>query len=464
MTLAGLLLGTLEALFAPPLAGESTPARVTTLALLDGTLAGVLGLALGWLGAWSDRAPRRRLLWLAALGPALWLGLVLDRVAHTDVGAEALRAPLRLERALPRLASDHPRLLVLVTLDTVRADAALPALDARLDTGRRYPGARAAASWTLPSVASMLTGLDEVQHGAGQRASRRHTHARTPLGPVPTVAERLQDQGFVTVGVVSNPYLGAGHGLHRGFDRLFDVSRDAVVHFALRRALAGRLLLAPRDADASGVNRQVEALLSQLRDGRAFLWVHYTDPHAPYRDDGQHSLAPCETDCFDGWRAARRGEPVDRDAARQLYAAELARLDAGLAGLFATLAPLDPDVLVVGDHGEAFGPGEDVEHGHAFSDAVLRVPFGAWGPHVPPGTSDAPVDGRAVHDLLLALADGRWQEPVVTPLPMRSKLFGEPEQTCFVGDQVDPSCRPRPEPLADESPLVLGLEALGYVE
>ena len=110
---------------------------------------------------------------------------------------------------------------ILITVDTLRADAlgfagdprvATPALDRLAAAGRVFDFAHAHAVTTLPSHASILTGLYPYQHGA------RHNAGFVLAGDVPTLASRLRDAGFATAAVVGAFPLAARFGLDRGFE------------------------------------------------------------------------------------------------------------------------------------------------------------------------------------------------------------------------------------------------------
>ena len=109
--------------------------------------------------------------------------------------------------------------VLLVVLDTTRRDrigvygndkGLTPALDALAAEGTIYDNAISAGSWTLPSHASICTGLYPRDHGT--------TVEHWKLLPeFTTLAEILRDQGYSTIGVCSNPWVSQSTGLHQGF-------------------------------------------------------------------------------------------------------------------------------------------------------------------------------------------------------------------------------------------------------
>lgn len=231
------------------------------------------------------------------------------------------------------------RHVVLVTLDTTRADALgawggppTPTLDRLAAAGTRYAAAVTPSPLTLPAHASLLTGRDPVVHGV-----RRNDGA--PLADdVPTLAGTLARRGWATGAVVASLVLDRRHGLDRGFDQYDD---------RLLAEQAGQYGIPERDAGE--VTDLALAWLAARDPARPwFLWVHYYDPHAPYQAAGAN------------------------DAER--YLGEIARVDGELARLTAAL-PDDHLLVVVGDHGEALGQRGERYHGLRLHSPTLHVPL-----------------------------------------------------------------------------------------
>jgi arylsulfatase A-like enzyme/Flp pilus assembly protein TadD len=261
-----------------------------------------------------------------------------------------------------------PRAVVLVTIDTLRADhvgayghhgARTPAMDALATDGVRFDRAFATAPITLTSHASLMTGRYPQGHGA------RHNGMRLDL-KVPTLAEAFSRAGFQTAAFVAAFPLDRRFGLIKGFQEYGDqMPRDANGHLANERP--GRVVV---DEALSWLDRH--------RDDRVFLWVHMFEPHAPYGNPGDPAQAT-------------------RPAIAR-YDDEIAEADAQLGRL---LAPFAGDrartlVIVTGDHGEAFGEHGEISHSLFAYDTTLRVPLIVAGPGLPKGT--------VVHDAI-ALVD-----------------------------------------------------------
>jgi arylsulfatase A-like enzyme len=320
--------------------------------------------------------PRR---WRLAPGEDRAVELALEPGSHrleggpgTVVGEPRLGLPL-----------ERPRLLVLVLADTLRADhvepATTPGILAAFAGGRRWSDATANSPWTLPSVASLFT-------------SRPVLELTTPEGGliglprgVPTWAERLDEAGFAGGAAVANYTIHAQNGFARGFG-------------SYRVPLAGD---GPRQRDASWVVAEARRFLAAHRGEDAFLYLHFMDPHEPFRDHGRGLPRPPPMGPLGlGQRAAT---PAEAELIRTLYRGEVRHLDRFLGPWLAEL-PAAATVAFVADHGEALG--EHGAWGHALTlyQEVVAVPLLLRGPGVPAGTADEPVDLVDLVPTLLELA------------------------------------------------------------
>ena len=250
-----------------------------------------------------------------------------------------------------------PQHLVLITVDTLRADrvgaygwsaARTPAMDGLAAGGVHFERAFAAAPITLPSHASLLTGL----YPPGHRS--RHNGLRA-AADVATLATMLREQGYATGAFVAAFPLDRRFGLDRGFDRYGDrMPRDA----------DGRQL---NERPGSAVVNEAAAWLAGVRAPHVFLWVHLFEPHTPYESDPS------------------RGAAGARLPAEVRYDDEVARADVAVGRLLGALGPRAASTLIVlaGDHGEAFGEHGETTHSHFVYDTTLRVPLIVAGPGVP---------------------------------------------------------------------------------
>jgi arylsulfatase A-like enzyme len=392
-------------------AGDATFVRLVAALAAPAALGCALAVRSA-AGALLARVPGRALrtaTTLAAVVQAAALGGVLWQVARESHGlvgavAEAASAVQGVpERRAAAPAADPPRHLVLVTIDTLRADhldaARMPHLTALAADGVRFDDALAAAPWTLPAVASLLTGMPAAHHGAGVPTGVDPL-ARSPLPPDrATLAEHLTAAGFVARAVVTNPYLGLGFGLGRGFASFENLTLESEAVLTLRPTLGWWVLehLLPvsllTDLGAAVTARAARVLRAHDPEQRLFLWLHYVDPHAPY-DGATRSFRGDLLATASGHgglprmaqlRAGEiRPDAEGRRALREAYAGAVRAADAQIGAVVRLLEErglaASTLLVVTADHGEEFWEHGGVEHGHTLYDELVRVPLVVRGP------------------------------------------------------------------------------------
>lgn len=255
--------------------------------------------------------------------------------------------------------SARPNVL-LVTIDTLRADhcsaygypiATTPVLAALASAGTRFSTAYAVSATTAPSHASLMTGS----------AFRTSGVLKNGL-PLPqeevTVAEVMAASGYATAAFVSSFPLRSRFGFAQGFESFDD-------EFSIPESSEGRRS-APvaHDRMAGATFDKFKAWLDKRRDTRPlFLWVHFVDPHFPYRAPEKFQAR---------W-------PADVDINVRHYDAEVHYADKQLgrvveafdqhAGAGGAL------VIVTSDHGEGLGDHGWMSHGINLYEEAVRVPL-----------------------------------------------------------------------------------------
>ncbi|MEM9378679.1 MAG: sulfatase [Planctomycetota bacterium] len=295
-----------------------------------------------------------------------------------------MRARILLAAAwLAACTADEPAPLphvVVISIDTLRADRlgcyggaedATPRLDALAERADLYRSCTATSSWTLPSHASMFTGLFPFEHGThGFRVDEPADNVY-PLHPDhATLAEELRVVGYHTVGLVANTvYLALRYGAAQGFAEYEPNRRPGP-------ALTDRAL--------EIVDERLAA-----EDGRPlFLFLNYMDTHRPYLfgpkeevmrlPEDQHPAKLLERLCAqvmnEGVPPGELGERVS-----ELYGRAVTVLDAEIGRLLDGLderGVLDGALVVVtSDHGEAFGTHGVVEHAKDVYEPLVSVPL-----------------------------------------------------------------------------------------
>jgi arylsulfatase A-like enzyme len=309
-------------------------------------------------------------------------------------------------------ASARPSVL-LITMDTVRADHVsangytrdtTPHLRDFSRQATVFSNAIATSDFTLPTHASIFTGLYPDWHGANF-APPEYSHGR-PLPPDQvTLAEVLRSQGYWTAEVVANfAYLAPGLGLTKGFeiadwDRPVNLS-SAGHPFFLREG-AERILSKLTHVDqfyqvtrrAEEINRRAFGLLDQRgkNDGPFFLFLNYMDAHYPYYGvPGYKHYFPGENPNFDGSSylglrdhvisGKKSLTPAERSNLNARYDEGIAYIDSEIGKLLARFRELgiydDSLIIITSDHGETFGERGLLSHGVGHvSQALVHVPL-----------------------------------------------------------------------------------------
>jgi arylsulfatase A-like enzyme/Tfp pilus assembly protein PilF len=247
--------------------------------------------------------------------------------------------------------------LVLVTLDTVRADhlgcygdreAVTPWLDRLAGEGIRFANASSAVPLTLPSHTSLLTGLLPPHHGL------RNNGVGALRPDTATLATLLAGAGYRTAAFIGAFVLDHRFGLKAGFELYDDeIERDPKAGVVLEAERPGREV----------VDRAL-AWLAKDDTRPFFLWVHLYDAHAPYTPPP-------------AWGARHPGRPYD---------GEVSAVDEQVGRILAELRRRGLDgktaVAVAADHGEGLGEHGELTHGLLLYEPTLHVPLllrAPWG-------------------------------------------------------------------------------------
>lgn len=336
---------------------------------------------------------------------------------------------------------DRPNVLFVVW-DTVRADRlglygheldTTPFLNSFAEGALVFDDCLAPGSSTVPSHASMFTGLHPVEHGANFVTK----HLDDSLD---TLAEVFQRAGYATYLFSANPNIQAAENFHQGFDLEEHPWDERYRHRALE-ILAAKVQGQDR---ATGLQSQIrtgrisdvelracgalaadglESFLAQ-RDGRPyFAFLNYMEAHAPLvppRTYRERTMTPEQVEesyeqdrsWANKWSYTYGFRELPEEyfeVLRGTYDAALLELDDLLADLVTRLeaaGQLENTIVVItSDHGEHLGDHELIDHRHSVYQALLRVPLVLrWDGRVEPGRSSAPVSGLDLFPTLIELA------------------------------------------------------------
>ena len=312
-------------------------------------------------------------------------------------------------------SSERPPNVVFLMLDTVRADRltpygyehdTTPHLAALAERGALFERAQASAPWTVPSIASIFTGLPPTVHRAGiEGDGPRRFHPEDAFygfdDKLPTLISQMRGAKLQTAAFIANPLVG------------IDCFSNDFAQLHVERAKAHEVV-------QWGIER-----LDELGDGPFFLYLHFMDAHVPLeppieyvrrfapssmKDVGDEELA-IWSNRASRWDRFKKVARIDQTALRgflsakqMVYDAALAYLDDQLGRLFAAMEVLghteDTVVVVTADHGEEFWEHWQQQmdcydpearshvgtaHGHTLFQELLHVPLIVAGPGVEAG-------------------------------------------------------------------------------
>ncbi|MGA1823749.1 MAG: tetratricopeptide repeat protein [bacterium] len=259
------------------------------------------------------------------------------------------------EKSLPHI--------ILITIDTLRADhlgcyqyagIKTPNIDALAGEGTLFEHAYTSTPITLPSHASIMTGLYPQAHGVHNNATYYLNSSAI------TLSEILQKAGYRTAAFVGAYVLHSRYGLNQGFDLYND---------NLPQGKQGIESLYNLYDERTAEETTALALdwLAQNKDAPCFVWLHYFEPHAPY-------LPP----------PALAREYVD-----QPYDGEIASVDTSMGNLLKGVREMgmydQTAFIVTSDHGEGLGEHDEMTHGVFLYDSTLHIPLIMRFPGIPSG-------------------------------------------------------------------------------
>jgi arylsulfatase A-like enzyme len=337
--------------------------------------------------------------------------------------------------------------VVLVVIDTLRADRmslhggernTTPGIVSWAEEGVVFENARAASSWTVPSMGMLLTGRYRFGPGKTLSDSQR------------LLSQVLQAVGYQTIGIIANPVLNSLQGFDVGYHR-YDLTEKHYETQETERRWGWQASVV--------VDRGINWMKSRNDDQPFMLYLHLMDPHYPYKpimgvpESWNQEGSPERRSDYDFALAPEHKGAISdkqyREMEQQLaaYDAEILQTDLELERLFAYLqeSGLDEETIVVltADHGEGLWSHSSRDgwvneksfaqsvvpelyrgHGEQLYEELIHVPLCFVGPGVPKGVRDPrSVSLVDVVPTLLSLLD------ISSP----TELHGSP----LIGDDID---------------------------
>jgi arylsulfatase A-like enzyme len=303
-----------------------------------------------------------------------------------------------------RANSAHLPNIVLITIDTVRADhlstyghdnRTTPTISKLAANGVIFKQAFSQAPWTLPSMASLHTSLYPSEHNA--------ISATTKLtDEVETLAESLSNLGYYTIGLASHHFVGTRFGMDQGFD-VFDESQ----------------ILGHNGVTSGALTNLATKYLNNREQKPFFLWVHYFDPHVTYVRHPEYKFASgyegqfsdeIDVEALDQALINRQLTHEDVDYIRAVYDEELAYTDSWIRTLLDRIAKVSAMkntlTVLTSDHGEYFMERGRFLHGKDVYNELVHVPLiisGAIDTNLHGRTVDQPVEILSIPRTILEI-------------------------------------------------------------
>ncbi|MSQ03113.1 MAG: hypothetical protein EXR71_14695 [Myxococcales bacterium] len=289
-------------------------------------------------------------------------------------------------------AAAKPNVIV-VLVDTLRADhlgpyaykkrPTTPNLDAFAAGGVVWENAVSPNAWTVPSVASLFTGVDPQAHQCLHFRKGERLATDSISDAHDTMAESFAANGYATAAFIKSTVLSTSHGFSQGFAR-FEVvgGKDQAWGYSARDL-----------NDAA-----LPWLTGQQKAGTPFYaYLHFMDPHSPYKapEPWYSKYKGTYTGKLDGAHVgldeafkAKTVSATDWEYMLALYDAEIEYWDTEFGRFWAELQAAgvakNTIVVLVSDHGEAFGEHQNVFHGNLYQENI-HIPVVFRGPGIKPG-------------------------------------------------------------------------------
>ncbi len=241
-----------------------------------------------------------------------------------------------------------PNNIILISIDTIRADhmscygyehKTTPNIDAFAENAILFQHCFANIPLTLPSHATMLTGLIPPTHGVQDNLTMVLSDS------VVTLPEMLNENGYATYGIISAQVLNHRYGLDQGFDVYDDLFESEI----------GKSQIIPQRLANETVDHAMK-WLDENQDEKKFMFLHFYDPHDDYKPPA----------------------PYNRQFQRP-YDGEIAFADHCIGQFLDKLKSLgkydDSLIIIVGDHAELLGEHGEFTHSYFIYHNVLRVPL-----------------------------------------------------------------------------------------
>ncbi len=271
--------------------------------------------------------------------------------------------------------------VIFILVDTLRTDFVgayggkypTPVMDMLAQQGTTFTKAYAPSSWTVPSIASLFTGLYPQTHGLVDGVAvyvQVFKQQKIPES-YPLISEQFKKAGYTTFCITMNGHMDELYGYNRGFD-----------HFTMEKFQGA-------DALEQRVAAWKDLLDQASKTTGYFLYLHWIDPHHPYvpqepyinqiRPDYMKQVGRTLDDI--GPERLRemgyfKDYPESLNVLKDVYASEVVYTDTSVGKVLKMLPDVGKSLLVfTSDHGEAFNEHNSMLHGYDLYQETVHVPL-----------------------------------------------------------------------------------------
>ncbi len=278
-----------------------------------------------------------------------------------------------------------------ITVDACRKDMfyKLPYIKKLAKKSIVFENAFANAPWTLPSVASMFTGLYPSQHGALNEKTKLKKNVKT-------IAEILTEKGYTTIIVTQNDgWITPYYGLTRGFKKIYDIEKliEESLKIKLPKSKKKKLFIRMLVKYFIGYDVLTAKLLKNIIENANepwFIYLHLMDTHLPYEPKTFPLIAIIRYLVFyKNWKKKMQKTWIGKKGFTERELKELKELykktmKNAVEQIEKYIGLIDKKnvLIITADHGENLGENGVVGHQFSFSDDLLRVPLIVYHPQI----------------------------------------------------------------------------------
>ncbi len=384
-------------------------------------------------------------LWNLSLPPREWLKVFFRDISSAGLLGFTSQESKEKQKAI--LIKNAPN-VILIVLDTVRADhlslygykrKTTPFLDWLGMRSVVFERAYSASNWTIPSHASIFTGLLPAEHNCTYENLRLYSK-------LTTLAEKLRSLGYITLGYSNNQLINHTAGLTQGFDRFlnggtsYGIFSGEIIHWLSLLTLHPEVL---SDSGARLTNRVLTKWFWRLSEQKRpfFLFVNYMEAHIPYPNTleayrffpeprkAKKQYANFQWD----WSRYICKNQIDPEFQRFVinrYDGAIYYLDQMLAQLWKKMKRFkllnNTILIIVGDHGELFGEHNFWGHDFYLWEPLIHIPLIIFYPRLlTPKRVKNPVSLMEVPEMIMELINGRVPRQISHPAsePILSEVY-----------------------------------------